>query len=175
MVWELCSCTRPRIDKIPNMDQCHAVAILQFLITFELGTCFSLHDRPFRLHSQFWVQVYHQLPVPRVQNFSSRSERSSLNWINSTFPDGSDGKESACNAEDQGSIPWLGRPPGEGEWQPTPVFLPGEFHDRRAWWVTIHAVTKSLTQLTLIWIQILEFHSPERDMCQNPWASFFFS
>ena len=29
------------------------------------------------------------------------------------FPDGSDGKESACNAGDLGSIPQSGRSPGE--------------------------------------------------------------
>ena len=34
------------------------------------------------------------------------------------FPSGSDGKESACNAEDQGSIPGLGRSPGEGNGNP---------------------------------------------------------
>ena len=31
------------------------------------------------------------------------------------FPCGSEGKESACNAGDLGSIPGLGRSPGEGE------------------------------------------------------------
>ena len=31
------------------------------------------------------------------------------------FPGGSDGKESACNVGDQGSIPGLGRSPGEGQ------------------------------------------------------------
>ena len=31
------------------------------------------------------------------------------------FPGGSDSKESACNAEDLGSIPRLGRSPGEGK------------------------------------------------------------
>ena len=30
-----------------------------------------------------------------------------------SFPGGSDGKESACNAGDPGSIPGLGRSPGE--------------------------------------------------------------
>ena len=30
------------------------------------------------------------------------------------FPGGSDGKVSACNVEDLGSIPGLGRSPGEG-------------------------------------------------------------
>ena len=39
-----------------------------------------------------------------------------------------DGKESACNAGDLGSISGLERSPGEGNGQPTPVFLPREFH-----------------------------------------------
>ena len=34
------------------------------------------------------------------------------------FPGGSDGKESACNAGDPGSIPGLGRSPGEGYGNP---------------------------------------------------------
>ena len=34
------------------------------------------------------------------------------------FPGGSDGKESACNAGDQGLIPGLGRSPGEGNDNP---------------------------------------------------------
>ena len=45
---------------------------------------------------------------------------------NSGFPGGSDGKESACNAEDLGSIPGSGRFPGEGNGNPGiafPVFL----------------------------------------------------
>ena len=48
------------------------------------------------------------------------------------FPDGSDGNASACNAGDLCSIPGLGRSPGVNEWQPTPVFLPGEFHGERS-------------------------------------------
>ena len=42
------------------------------------------------------------------------------------------GKESACDAGDLGSIPGLGRFPWRGKWQPTPVFLPGEFHGQRS-------------------------------------------
>ena len=34
------------------------------------------------------------------------------------FPGGSDNKESACNEEDPGSIPGLGRSPGEGNGNP---------------------------------------------------------
>ena len=33
---------------------------------------------------------------------------------------------------DSGSIPGSGRSPGEGKWQPTPVFLPGESHGWRS-------------------------------------------
>ena len=41
-------------------------------------------------------------------------------------------KESACNKGDLGSIPGSGRSPEEGNWLPTPVFLPGEFHGQRS-------------------------------------------
>ena len=46
----------------------------------------------------------------------------------SVLPGGSDGEESACNAGNPGSVLGLGRSPGVGEWQPTPVFTPGESH-----------------------------------------------
>ena len=42
------------------------------------------------------------------------------------FSGGSDGKESTCHVGDLGSIPGLGRSPGEGNGYPTPVFWPGE-------------------------------------------------
>ena len=49
------------------------------------------------------------------------------------FPGGSEGKESACNAGDLGSIPGSGRSPEEGnEWHPTPVLLPGKSHEQRS-------------------------------------------
>ena len=47
------------------------------------------------------------------------------------FPGGSDDKESACNVGDLGSIPGSGIP-WRREWQPTPVFLPGESHGQRS-------------------------------------------
>ena len=43
------------------------------------------------------------------------------------FPDSSVGNESACSVGDLGSMPRLGRSPGEGIRLPTPVFWPGEF------------------------------------------------
>ena len=41
-----------------------------------------------------------------------------------SFPGGSDGKESVCNAGDCGFDPWVGKIPWR---EATPVFLPGEF------------------------------------------------
>ena len=47
------------------------------------------------------------------------------------FPHGSDGKESVCSVGDLGSI-LVGKIPWSRIWQPTPVFLPGEFHGQRS-------------------------------------------
>ena len=57
------------------------------------------------------------------------------------FPSGSDGKESACNSgdpRDVGSIPGLGRSPGEGNGNPLQCsclenHLHELFYDRRSW------------------------------------------
>ena len=51
------------------------------------------------------------------------------------FPDGSAGKESACNAgdtEDVTLIPGSGRFPWIRKCQPTPVFLPEKLHGQRS-------------------------------------------
>ena len=45
------------------------------------------------------------------------------------FSGGSDGKESAGRPRFN---PWEGKLPWRWEWQPTPVFLPGEFHGQRS-------------------------------------------
>ena len=38
---------------------------------------------------------------------------------------------------------WTGKIPWKRAWQPTPVFLPGEFHKQRSLVATVHRVTKS--------------------------------
>ena len=48
------------------------------------------------------------------------------------FLGGSYCKESTCNVEYLGSIPGLGKFPGEGNKLPTPVFWPGYFHGQRS-------------------------------------------
>ena len=57
------------------------------------------------------------------------------------FPGDSVGKNPPANAGDAGSIPGLGRSPGEGN-GPAPVFLPGKSHGQRSLEETVHRVTK---------------------------------
>ena len=64
------------------------------------------------------------------------------------FPGGSDGKESACNAGDLGSIPGLGRSPGEGHGYPLQYSCPVNPLDRGAWQAAVHGVAKSQTWLS---------------------------
>ena len=49
------------------------------------------------------------------------------------FPGGSEGKASACNAGDLGSIPGLGRSPGEGNGNPLQNSCLEDPMDRGAW------------------------------------------
>jgi hypothetical protein len=65
----------------------------------------------------------------------------------SVFPGGSDGKESACNAGDVGSIPGLGRS-DEGNGYPLQYSCLENPIDRGAWWATVHGVAKSWTQIS---------------------------
>ena len=61
------------------------------------------------------------------------------------FPGGSDGKESACKAEDADSIPGSGRSPGEGNGNPLQDSCLQNPMDRRTWWAKVHGVAKSQT------------------------------
>ena len=62
-----------------------------------------------------------------------------------SFPGDSAVKNPPANAGDSSSIPRLGRSPGEGKWQPTPVFLPGKSHGQRSLvGYTVYGVTKEL-------------------------------
>ena len=63
------------------------------------------------------------------------------------FPGGSVSEEFACNAGDLGSIPGLGRYPGEGNGYPLQYSGLENSMDREDWWATVHGVTKSWTQL----------------------------
>ena len=67
-------------------------------------------------------------------------------WIAEGFPGSSDGKESAYNVGDPGSVPGLGRFPGEGIGNPLQYSCLENPMDRGTWWTAVHGVPKSWTQ-----------------------------
>ena len=70
------------------------------------------------------------------------------NCLNLGFPSGSEVKASACNVGDLGSIPGLGRSPGEGNGNPLQYSCLENPMDGGAWWATVHRVAKSQTRLS---------------------------
>ena len=68
-----------------------------------------------------------------------------LDW---GFPGGSEVKVSACNVGDPGSIPGLGRSPGEGNGNPLQYSCLENPMEGGAWQATVHGVAKSQTRLS---------------------------
>ena len=64
------------------------------------------------------------------------------------FLGGSDGKDSAFNTGDLGSIPWLERSPGEGNGNPLQYSCLEYPMNSKTRWAAVHRVTKSRTQLS---------------------------
>ena len=63
------------------------------------------------------------------------------------FPGVSNGKESASDAGEVGSIPGSGRSPGGGNGYPLQYSCLENSTDRGAWWTTVHGVAKRWTRL----------------------------
>ena len=72
----------------------------------------------------FWPGEFHGLYSPRGPKELDTTEQLSLSLFFSS-------KESACNAGENrrhGLDLWVGKIPWRKAWQPTPIFLCGEFH-----------------------------------------------
>ena len=82
------------------------------------------------IHGIFQVRV---LECERSSNLET-SPRWLPRWLS--------GKESACRAGDAGSIPGLGRSPGERNGNPFQYSCLGNPMDRGAWWATVHGVSR---------------------------------
>ena len=54
----------------------------------------------------------------------------------------------AGDLRDVGLIPWLVRPPGEGNGNPLHCSCVENPMDRGSWWAPVHGVTKSQTRLS---------------------------
>ena len=68
--------------------------------------------------------------------------------IINSFPGGSVVKNLPANAGDAGSLPGLGRYPGEGKSNPFQYSCLKNLMDKGAWRATVHRVSKSRTQLS---------------------------
>ena len=82
---------------------------------------------------QISYRLSHQRSHILNQKLSGSKLAPVTHWVH-VFPGGANGKESAPNAGDireASSMPGSGRFPWRREWQPTPVFSPGESHGQR--------------------------------------------
>ena len=82
------------------------------------------------------------------------------------FPGGSEVKASAWNAGDSGSIPGLGRSPGEGNGNPLQYSCLENPMDGGAWKATVHGVAKSRTPLSDFTF-IFHFHALKKEMATH--------
>ena len=76
-----------------------------------------------------------RVPVKKLQGATTYSTKSQnhLPMCTMGFPGASDGKASACNVGDPGSIPGLGRYPGEVNGNPLQYSCLENPMDRKAW------------------------------------------
>ena len=97
----------------------------------------------------FWWRTWVMIQPYFNEAWAPRSEKPELvYWIKDMqvmicFPGGSAGKETTCNAGDLGSIPGLGRSPGEGKGYP--LQYSGLENSMNC---IVRGVTKSWTQLS---------------------------
>ena len=89
-----------------------------------------------------WAGSYQTTGLEHIDGVSKYYIGNAYNW---GFPGITEGKESACNVGDSGSIPGLGGFPGEGNGNPQQYSCLENSMDRGAWWAIVQGVTKSQT------------------------------
>ena len=87
---------------------------------------------------------------------AERTPKLQLTTEQPDFPGGSEVKTSACNTGDLGSIPGLGRSPGEGNGNPLLYSCLENPMVEGAWWATVHGVAKSQTRLSDLTFTFIE-------------------
>ena len=101
----------------------------------------AAHQAPLSMgfsNKEYWSGV----PLPSPMHCARKDQ------IHLGFPGGLDGKESACNAGDLGSVPGLRISPGERHGYPLQYSCLENSRDRGAWRATVHWVTKNCTLLS---------------------------
>ena len=90
-------------------------------------------------------------------------EKGLLPWLRGT--------ESACNAEDTGSIPGLGRSPGEGNGYPLQYSYLENSMDREAWQAAVHGGSQRVRHNSMTNTYLLTYPY----LRLPPWAPEFFA
>ena len=141
--------------RLPSLNLC-----IDFSIIPTLPPLPSFQRQAVRISLAFYLYFLHHLLSPQHCCFSHcalawnvfHSSTSAALSYSITTPSGShltlcesssDGKESAHNAGDPGSIPGLGRFPGGGHGNPLQYSCSENSMNRGAWQVTVHGVAKS--------------------------------
>jgi len=106
------------------------------------------------------LEIIHdeQLQISRRRNPSNELHRV-LQAVG--FPGSLDGKASAYNEGDPGSIPGSERSPGEGNGNPLQYSCLENPMDRGSWWATVHGVAKSRTRLSNFSLLLLHIYTVE--------------
>ena len=105
--------------------------------------CFGFFGEAPSIELDSWI--WEEKSQVQVMRLVVRVSQAELHW---GFPGGSDGKESACNAGDLGSIPGSGKSPEEGNDSPFKYSCLENPEDREAWRATAYGVAKNWTRLS---------------------------
>ena len=115
------------------------------LLIFDPCTTWALNLTPAPLHTGCSCQFPFLIIISDCSKWMNKGSFPPSANLRKGFLGGSDGKESACNAGDPGSIPESGRSPGEGNGNPFQYSCLENPMDRGAWHATVHGVAKSWT------------------------------
>ena len=108
------------------------------------------------MDSQLFFKLYHcqlkwavlKILVPsHLYTLKINWQPQQLLFVYWYLPGGSVSKESACNVGDLGSIPGLGRSPGEGNGNPLPYSSLENPLAVGDWWAAVYEVKQSRTRL----------------------------
>ena len=103
----------------------------------EGGSGWETHVNPWLIHVNVWQKPLQYCKVISLKVIKNKWEKMKLKK-----------KRIDLQCRRPGFHPSVRKIPLRREWQPAPVFLPGEFMDRGAWWATVHGVAKSWTGLS---------------------------
>ena len=132
----------PRLTSIESvMPSSHLILCHPLLLMPPIPPSIRVFSNESALHMRwpkYWSFSFSIIPSKSILEFFYL-----LNTM--SFPDGSDGKESACNAGDLGLIPESERSPGEGHGYLLQYSCLENFIDRGTWQATVHGIANSLT------------------------------